>query len=682
MRRLAADATAWWASAPDDRRWRRDAGEALLRARLLQPAAVDGVLTKALASGRPGGAMEFAVHAVRQSVVADGVLCAADLPGTLDVLARVAERAPAGAAPLTALVAQARRGPARGLPPPGDREARERGEGEPPPGLKEAAARALDGWAAALEDAPCDRVQEAALARVRAGGALEGGPRGVALFFRALVDLAVAHCLNLAADPAGGGGGARPASPLNHGAVDLVVRLAAALVRARGGGPPLLRSALDGATAALLADAAARGGDFCGRPYFRFFVGLIQELGPDADVAAAAAAAAAPAGALPPPPPQPAALLEIAAALDRVQPLRAPGFAFPWLELVSHRAFAPRLLAPGGGPAWAASASLLASLLRFQEPYLRTAEMGDAVRLLYKGSLRVLLGLLHDFPEFLAEAAPALCAAVPPPCVQMRNLVLSAFPRSMRLPDPFTPALKVDLLPETAVPPRLRPPPASLLPRALRVDVDAWLSGGGGGDDFVASLPARLRLPPAATAAAGSRYDAGLVGALVLHLGCVAAGGGNGDGTPAPPGPPSASSPSTALLARLATSLDPEGRHALLNACANQLRYPNSHTHYFSCVLLSLFGDGGGRAGDRGAGLQEAITRVLLERLIVNRPHPWGLLITFIELIKNPRHAFWGHPFTRCAPEVERLFESVARSCMGPPAGGGGGHEGGEGVGA
>lgn len=32
--------------------------------------------------------------------------------------------------------------------------------------------------------------------------------------------------------------------------------------------------------------------------------------------------------------------------------------------------------------------------------------------------------------------------------------------------------------------------------------------------------------------------------------------------------------------------------------------------------------------------VQEQITRVLLERLIVNRPHPWGLLITFIELIK------------------------------------------------
>ena len=96
--------------------------------------------------------------------------------------------------------------------------------------------------------------------------------------------------------------------------------------------------------------------------------------------------------------------------------------------------------------------------------------------------------------------------------------------------------------------------------------------------------------------------------------------------------------------------------------------------------------------------IQEQITRVLLERLIVNRPHPWGLLITFIELIKvkfnvplalialfavyalwvfyedvfvftvnqNPRYNFWSRSFTRCAPEIEKLFESVSRSCGGP----------------
>ena len=62
--------------------------------------------------------------------------------------------------------------------------------------------------------------------------------------------------------------------------------------------------------------------------------------------------------------------------------------------------------------------------------------------------------------------------------------------------------------------------------------------------------------------------------------------------------------------------------------------------------------------------MQEQVTRVLLERLLVNRPHPWGLLITFIELIKNPQYDFWSHGFTKCAPDIERLFDSVARSCM------------------
>ena len=57
------------------------------------------------------------------------------------------------------------------------------------------------------------------------------------------------------------------------------------------------------------------------------------------------------------------------------------------------------------------------------------------------------------------------------------------------------------------------------------------------------------------------------------------------------------------------------------------------------------------------------LCRVLLERLIVNRPHPWGLLITFIELIKKPTVKFWSHKFGT-SPEIPKLFESVARSCM------------------
>jgi CCR4-NOT transcription complex subunit 1 len=117
------------------------------------------------------------------------------------------------------------------------------------------------------------------------------------------------------------------------------------------------------------------------------------------------------------------------------------------------------------------------------------------------------------------------------------------------------------------------------------------------------------------------------------------------------------------LLQELATELDGEGRYHFFNSIANQLRYPNSHTHYFSCVLLYLFAEVGDEV------IKEQITRVLLERLIVHRPHPWGLLITFMELIKNPRYNFWQHKFTHCADDIKQLFESVARSCM-PGTGG------------
>lgn len=43
------------------------------------------------------------------------------------------------------------------------------------------------------------------------------------------------------------------------------------------------------------------------------------------------------------------------------------------------------------------------------------------------------------------------------------------------------------------------------------------------------------------------------------------------------------------IFQNLIVDLDHEGRYLFLNAIANQLRYPNSHTHYFSCALLYLF---------------------------------------------------------------------------------------------
>lgn len=127
-----------------------------------------------------------------------------------------------------------------------------------------------------------------------------------------------------------------------------------------------------------------------------------------------------------------------------LRPSIAPGFCYSWLELISHRIFLQRMLATTPqAKGWSMYSQLLVDLFKYLAPFLRNAELAKSVTLLYKGTLRVLLVLLHDFPEFLCDYHFGFCDVIPPNCIQMRNLILSAYPRNMRLPDPFTPNLKV-----------------------------------------------------------------------------------------------------------------------------------------------------------------------------------------------------------------------------------------------
>uniref|UniRef100_A0A7S0ZHU4 CCR4-Not complex component Not1 C-terminal domain-containing protein n=1 Tax=Timspurckia oligopyrenoides TaxID=708627 RepID=A0A7S0ZHU4_9RHOD len=337
-----------------------------------------------------------------------------------------------------------------------------------------------------------------------------------------------------------------------------------------------------------------------------------------------------------------------------LQPKQVPGFAFAWVELLAHRHFLPRILTTRHEHGWSVFHKLLISLLSFLAPHLRASTLPDSVRTLYKGALRVLLVLLHDFPEFLCDFHFSLCDEIPTNCIQLRNLVLSAFPRSMRLPDPFLPDLKVDTLPEMSTTPRvLSKYTGSLTFNNIKGVVDSYLKSRTPASISAELIP-RLMFTETGTSASsnGGRYNIPAMNALVFYVGQLAISQTqNGSGSPI------TLTSHMELFRNLASDLDPEGRYYFVNAVANQLRFPNNHTHYFSVLLLYLFADA------KKEIVQEQIIRVLMERLIANRPHPWGLLITFIELIKNPRYNFWSHGFVRCVPEIQRLFETVARSC-------------------
>ncbi|MCJ1473816.1 hypothetical protein MMC13_002467 [Lambiella insularis] len=330
-----------------------------------------------------------------------------------------------------------------------------------------------------------------------------------------------------------------------------------------------------------------------------------------------------------------------------------PGFTYGWLSLISHRVFMPVILKHSDDEGCEPFAKIMELMLSYVSELLKPSAVPGVAKDLYRGVLRILLILHHDFPEFLAENHFRLCNTIPAHCTQLRNLVLSAYPSSiLELPDPFTAGLKVDRLDEI----RKAPP--------IRGDVIATLRRG----NITGVIHNSLRsseisdetihhIIEAVDGEAGesrlTQPDSSLMHALVLYIGQTAISAAG-----AKPGPSfNLESAQASLMSKLAKELHPEARYYFLSAIVNQLRYPNSHTHFFSYALLHLFGSD--LADQQESDIRQQITRVLLERLIVHRPHPWGLIITLLELLKNPTYMFWDLPFIKANPEVEKLFGAL-----------------------
>ena len=397
------------------------------------------------------------------------------------------------------------------------------------PEVKEHAAHYLRSWYILCQKGMLPRVapvppEEAPEAlttffgRMQQGGLLTSANRTWRQMMSALIELAVDQALQ-GLSPAAAEG----APPPDYSAIDSLASLIVNAVKyypAGAGADNQARLGFFDWTMSIiadhmLADQRRRGPAWNQRPFFRLLLEIIQTVGDsdpclDVDVQTNVVVAMASSS-------ETLHVLRfqlvkvITRELHKLRPAEVPSFAFGWLQLISHRSYMPRLLIDTSG--WPMLKALLVDLFIFLRPFLRNIKLNAAVRQLYNGTLRVLLVLLHDFPEFLCEfhfafcdvipvravcrsifrrgvpfagfsslprprlTAPALPPALPPAsfhrrrrrsttpqetCIQLRNLVLSAFPRlnaqnqPFKLPDPFMLGLKVDQLPDIAHSPRVR----------------------------------------------------------------------------------------------------------------------------------------------------------------------------------------------------------------------------------
>ncbi|XP_041123613.1 CCR4-NOT transcription complex subunit 1 isoform X2 [Polyodon spathula] len=249
--------------------------------------------------------------------------------------------------------------------------------------------------------------------------------------------------------------------------LDAFVRLIALLVKHSGEATNtvtkinLLNKVLGIVVGVLIQDHDVRQTEFQQLPYHRIFIMLLLELNAPEHVLETINFQT---------------LTAFCNTFHILRPTKAPGFVYAWLELISHRIFIARMLAhTPQQKGWPMYAQLLIDLFKYLGPFLRNVELNKPMQILYKGTLRVLLVLLHDFPEFLCDYHYGFCDVIPPNCIQLRNLILSAFPRNMRLPDPFTPNLKVDMLSEINIAPRILTNFTGVMPPQFKKDLDSYL---------------------------------------------------------------------------------------------------------------------------------------------------------------------------------------------------------------
>ena len=337
-----------------------------------------------------------------------------------------------------------------------------------------------------------------------------------------------------------------------------------------------------------------------------------------------------------------------------------PGFVYGWLGLISHRFFMPSLLKLVEDDVsvnvpftqiftkcvqgYDAFATVMESAMSYVSQLLKLKSPSPLVLDIYRGLLRIILILHHDFPEFLAETHYRLCNALPAHDTQLLNLILSAYPSSLpELPNPFVVGLKIDRLEEVRRAPRICGDYVSpLLSANIKVALDISLRSVSLELESISHIINALYIREGKD----SNVDSQLLHSIILYIGQSAVGTAGQRGSPTF----LSDSPQASLLHTLFRDLRADARFFMICSIVNQLRWPNAHTLYFAYALLHLFSIE--PANQELWETRQQIIAVLLDRIHAVLPHPWGLVVVLLELLKNPAYNFWALPFVKNSPQV------------------------------
>lgn len=348
-----------------------------------------------------------------------------------------------------------------------------------------------------------------------------------------------------------------------------------------------------------------------------------------------------------------ALMVKIAKRLDSMGPLHIPGFTFAWLSLVQHRAFLPVIMQLPGNAGWEPFSDLLSQALSCLGMQLKAFNVSPVAKDLYRASLKLLVILQHDFPDFVAAMHVKLCESIPQHCTQLLNAVLSASPHHGYIK---TSGAERD---EVKVYPGIVEDATSILTECgLLPVVNQILQSGPSEEKMAQIVHTMTQTQPKETTFGSVPVSANnrIIGAVVVYIGSHAADrlGKQGDSVTI-----AGNEPEVAALSVLLQEVSPDARYYVISNMINQLRYPNGQTEFFSQLLLHVFGKD--LNDPEQTDIRQQIARIFLERLVAFWSQPWGLMVTVVELVKNEKYMFFELPFVKSTPEVAERFAAVVQ---------------------
>lgn len=325
-------------------------------------------------------------------------------------------------------------------------------------------------------------------------------------------------------------------------------------------------------------------------------------------------------------------MLAFGNALRSLQPAWFPGFIFGWMSLIVNRVLVRGLLAPANELGRQTYRELIGLSLAYFSEGVRNGLSQSVLGELFKGLVRNMLVITHDYPEFLCDNHSYLCSRIGYELPQIRNLVLTSRPASCQeLPDPMTPGLKIERLDEMKKNPEFSADFADTLKNGkLGEAIESALKKNGDIESALKQIMSSLVDNEKSPTKTSPQHSIELLNTVAPFVGQIACASGKFDANAAP----------STLLTKLVYALNFEHRYYLVNALMDQIRYPNTHTDYFCKLVLHLWGTGN-NLNEVQRDVREVLCRVIFERSTIARPHPWGITILSVELQSNAAYGLW-----------------------------------------